>query len=214
MAAEKVLILDDDVDVRATLSGILKARGYEPIVAATPEEALEGLARRPGVALIDVQLQESSGLDVMREIKTRAPDVECIVLTGHTTRATIIEAINLGAYGYLEKPYGMDQLRLMVRRALEKRAARRALVEQERYFRSLLHNIHEDILVIDADYHIVDVNHERLITTGQRRDEVIGRRCYEVLHQHDAPCDQHGQPCHLQQVFATGEPRNYSHRRA
>ncbi|MGC9398773.1 MAG: PAS domain-containing sensor histidine kinase, partial [Anaerolineae bacterium] len=90
--------------------------------------------------------------------------------------------------------------------------ARRALVEQERYFRSLLHNIHEDILVIDADYHIVDVNHERLITTGQRRDEVIGRRCYEVLHQHDAPCDQHGQPCHLQQVFATGEPRNYSHR--
>ena len=82
---------------------------------------------------------------------------------------------------------------------------------RERYYRSLLHALHEDIVVIDRDYRITDVNNEYLATVGLARDEVIGRFCYELSHRFDAPCDQHGEECRLRDVFETGEACNCHH---
>ncbi|MFP3869997.1 MAG: response regulator [Syntrophobacteria bacterium] len=83
--------------------------------------------------------------------------------------------------------------------------------EKERYFRSLLHTMHEDILVVDRDYVITDVNNTFVQTVKKTHEEVIGRHCYEVTHGYAEPCDRHGEPCGLREVFETGKPGNVQH---
>jgi len=211
MSAERILIVDDDRYVRKSLTDVLKRKGYHPIPAKTTTAVLSNLAEETAVALIDIRLEEGSGLDLMRKIKKRSPDTECIVLTGYASQTSAIQAINLGAYSYIEKPYDMEHLLLTIQRALEKRAARRATIEQERYFRSLLENIQEDILVIDQDYRIVDVNRPQLLTTGHSRDEIVGKRCFEALHRSNSPCTNQSEHCQLLTVFDTGETKSFHH---
>jgi len=93
----------------------------------------------------------------------------------------------------------------------ERKHAEERLKSREQYYRSLLMNMHEDILVIDQDYRITDVNNNLLVTTGYKREEIIGRHCYEVSHGVNSPCDQHGEECLLREVFATGKARNCHH---
>jgi two-component system cell cycle sensor histidine kinase/response regulator CckA len=117
----KILIVDDDPNLRKTLANIFNAKGYLPLDVATGREALETVeGEMPPVALIDIRLEDISGLDVMKGIKKFSPDTECILITGHASQATAIEAIHLGAYSYILKPYDIDQLLLTVQRAIEK----------------------------------------------------------------------------------------------
>ena len=119
-----ILIVDDDPKLRKTLSDILRARGYAPRGAATGEAALDRIQEeRPAVVLIDLQLEDMSGLQVMGQIKERSPGTECVVLTGYASQASAIEAVNLGAYGYVQKPYDVEQLLVTIHRAIEKREA-------------------------------------------------------------------------------------------
>lgn len=87
----------------------------------------------------------------------------------------------------------------------------KALTDSERYYRALIDGIREDILVIDSEYRIRDVNHNLLTTTGQRRQDLIGRSCHEVLHGNSKPCVKSGKACGLRKVFETGEPWKYRH---
>lgn len=95
---------------------------------------------------------------------------------------------------------------------LERKQLEAALREKEHYYRSLLANLHEDILVIDRDHRITDVNNSFLVATGRKREETIGRRCFEVSHGYGEPCDRHGVECKLREVLETGSPRNYVHK--
>jgi len=85
------------------------------------------------------------------------------------------------------------------------------LEAKERYFRSLLYNMHEDIIVIDPDFVVTDVNNTTLITLGCSRQEAIGRYCYELLRYAEEPCDPSGGQCPLHKVFSTGRPYNCRH---
>lgn len=93
----------------------------------------------------------------------------------------------------------------------ERKRAEEALRESEHYFRSLLFNMHEDILVIDRDYRITDVNNTLLVTAGLKYEEVIGRHCYEISHGYNEPCERKGEDCMLREVFETGKPGNCRH---
>jgi len=127
-AKSVIFIIDDDSKLRVTLSDILKAKGYMPITFETGKSALEAAQNDPPVvALIDLKLKVMSGLEVMKKIKERSPFTECIILTGHASKASAIEAVNLGAYSYLEKPYDVEQLLVSILRAIEKRKAEQAL---------------------------------------------------------------------------------------
>ncbi len=208
----RILIVETDPKLRKTLSETLAAKDYTPTITATGKEALDSVKEeKPAVVLIDLRLEDMSGLDVMRGIKECSPDTECILITDHASQASAIEAINLGAYNYILKPCNMDQLLLTITRAIEKKKAVEALEEQERYFRSLFYSMHEDIIVIDPDYRIVDINNTALVTTGFRREEAIGKHCFEVSHGYNVPCDEAGEECILKKVLETGEAANCYH---
>ena len=95
--------------------------------------------------------------------------------------------------------------------ALSRKRAEEAVRSSEQYFRSLLHSMHEDIIVIDRDLRVTDINRASLSTTGHTRDEVIGRHCYEVSHGYHKPCREYGEQCPIGDVFETGRPRNCRH---
>ena len=212
MNTKTILIVDDDPKIRKTLSDILRAKGYAPTTAATGKKALDMVKKGiPYVALIDLRLEDMSGLGLMKVIKERSPATECIVITGYASQESAIEAINLGAFSYVQKPYDMEQLLVTIQRAVEKREIEETLQENERYFRSLLHSMHEDILVIDSNYRITDANNMFLTTKGGKREDVIGRHCFEISHDHNEPCDKKGEECMLREVFETAEPRFCQH---
>ena len=128
MNTERILIVDDDANLRKILSDILRVRGYAPVAAATGQAALERVEdETPAVALLDLRLEDMSGLEVMGEIKKRSPGTECIVITGHASQASAVEAVNLGAYSYVQKPYDTGQLLVTIRRAIEKQEAKKRL---------------------------------------------------------------------------------------
>ncbi len=106
----------------------------------------------------------------------------------------------------------LGQLAAAFNQMVERRSqAEVALQKSEYYFRSLLQNMHEDILVIDKDYKITDINDIALITSGRKREDTIGSHCYEVSHGLNEPCSRNGKECILDKVFETGEPDSSIH---
>ena len=120
-AKKKILVVDDDANLRKTLADILKLKGYEAVVASTGTEAFSALERESfSLALIDLMLPDMSGLDVMARIKVVSPLTEAIILTGHASMDTAIEATKQGAYSYLLKPYQMDELLRQIAHGVER----------------------------------------------------------------------------------------------
>ncbi|MBL7119586.1 MAG: PAS domain S-box protein [Dehalococcoidia bacterium] len=147
-----ILIVDDDPKVRKTLSDILNAKGYAPTTAGQGKTALDMVKEQaPDVILIDLKLEDMPGLEVMAKIRKHSPGTECIVLTGYATQASAIEAVNLGAYGYVQKPCDMDQLLAMIHRAIEKREAEEALRQSEHNYKVLFESTLDGTFVVDAE---------------------------------------------------------------
>jgi two-component system cell cycle response regulator len=128
-AKTKILVVDDDPNLRKTLSDILKIKGYDTAVAATGAEAVAAAGQGTfSLALIDLMLPDMPGLEVMARIKAISPLTEAIILTGHASMDTAIEATRQGAYSYLLKPYQMDELLRNIRHGVERQQAQEEII--------------------------------------------------------------------------------------
>jgi len=116
----KVLIIDDEKSIRDIFSLLLEDQGY---LVETAEQGKEGIAVSekwdPEVILLDMNLPDLSGLEVLAEIKKRRPKTEIIIMTAYGTIKNAVEATKLGAYAYLEKPVDNEELLLILSRLLE-----------------------------------------------------------------------------------------------
>jgi len=177
-----ILIIDDDPNIRKPLSAILKVTGYAPIAVGTGQEALDRIKeKRPAVALIDLKLENISGLKLMKQIQARCPDTECIVLTGHASQASAIEAINLGAYGYVQKPYDVEQLLLLILRAIEKQKVGQTLRESEERFRDIAFNVADWIWEVDQDGVYTYCSEKVEYILGYTAEEIIGKTPFDLM---------------------------------
>jgi PAS domain S-box-containing protein len=183
----QILLVDDDSNLLATMQDILKAKGFEPILARTGALALvQSGAADIDVALIDLYLEDMPGLELLGRLKTLTPGIECILLTGHASQGSAIEAINAGAFAYFQKPCDIDQLVLSIQRAGEKRAAGQALRANEERFRSLIENSSDIICHLNTDgtLRYISPSVERVLgyTTA---DIVIGTGLLDYIHPDD-----------------------------
>ncbi len=121
-----VLVVEDDPAFGSVLEEELRSRGHEVTRAASLAEARERL-RKGGldVAILDLQLPDGSGLEVLRELSAESLPVEALVLTGNAEVPTAIEAMRLGAYDYLSKPPRIEELHVLLAKAAEKARLRR-----------------------------------------------------------------------------------------
>lgn len=139
MNKERILIVDDDPAIRDACFQVLTRSGYEADLAATPKEALDLVSHFEFDAiLLDLKIPGMNGLELLRQIKESYPQVEVVIITAYGTVQNAVEAMKLGAGDFLQKPFGPEELRLAVRKALERRRLtmenlylRRALAEKE-----------------------------------------------------------------------------------
>ncbi|MDD3816089.1 MAG: diguanylate cyclase [Desulfocapsaceae bacterium] len=127
--SEKILVVDDDMNLRKTLSDILRVKGYETAIAGTGAEAITATKQGDiSLALIDLMLPDMSGLEVMKHIKEISPLTEAIILTGHASMDTAIKATGQGAFSYLLKPYNMDDLLRIIGHGVERQQAKEEIL--------------------------------------------------------------------------------------
>jgi two-component system nitrogen regulation response regulator NtrX len=181
-----ILIVDDEADIRAAISGILGDEGYETRVAHDSDTALAALAeRRPSLMVLDVWLQGSrlDGIELLDEVKQRDPTLPVVVISGHGNIETAVAAIKRGAYDFLEKPFRAEQLLLVVQRATEtERLKREYEALKERIgFETELTGSSPQINAVRATLKRVAATGSRVLITGAAGSgkEVAGR----LLHQ-------------------------------
>src|SRR6267143_5016313 len=122
MAAEnrRILIVDDERPILLTLKALLSRHNYKVDTAATAAAGLKVLREKsPSLVLLDLQLPDAEGLEMLDQIKTEHPDLQVIILTAHNTLNNAIESIKRGAYHFISKPYAPEELLSLVEKALE-----------------------------------------------------------------------------------------------
>jgi len=117
----KILVVDDEPDIRSLLGECLVVAGFETVEAGDGDEAIAAVqAERPSVILLDVNMPRQGGMEVLPELKRIAPDVPVIMCTARMDVPTAVRAMQLGAYDYLTKPFDPELLVLTVKRACER----------------------------------------------------------------------------------------------
>jgi DNA-binding NtrC family response regulator len=123
---EKILIVDDEAFIRENLERIIAEDGYRPISTNSPDDAIQIVAEEEiSLVLLDLNLGSSSGLDVLRAMREVDPEILVIIITGYGTVESAVEALKIGAYDYIKKPFKADAIHLIVKLALETQSLRR-----------------------------------------------------------------------------------------
>ena len=120
--ADDILIVDDESDIRSLLSMTLKDEGYSTFLASNANEARSILLTQPlKLAVLDIWMRDSDmdGIELLEWVKSIYPELPVLMISGHGTIETAVQAIRLGAYDFLEKPFKETRLLLMVERALD-----------------------------------------------------------------------------------------------
>jgi DNA-binding NtrC family response regulator len=122
--AIRVLVVDDEEDMRDLVQSFLSAEGYAVDVAEDGGQALALMERTPfDVVLSDVRMPRMGGLELLASVRSRHPETEVVLITGYANTDTAAEAVRLGAFGCLMKPFELDDLLATVRQATAPAAA-------------------------------------------------------------------------------------------
>jgi DNA-binding NtrC family response regulator len=126
MSQARILIVDDELIARENLEHVLRREDYEVVSVDSGVKALELLEKEEfDLVMTDLRMKLVDGMQVLERTKELHPDTEVIMITGYATVSSAVEAMQRGAYHYVAKPYKIDEVRIIVRQALEKRALKK-----------------------------------------------------------------------------------------
>jgi two-component system nitrogen regulation response regulator NtrX len=117
-----ILIVDDERDIRELISDILKDEGFSTRLAGTSDECMAELDKElPGLMILDIWLKDSAmdGIDILKHVKRDTPEIPVVIISGHGNIEIAVAAIKQGAYDFIEKPFNIDQLMVVISRAME-----------------------------------------------------------------------------------------------
>jgi len=135
MEIGKVLVVDDEPVVCQSCKRILERAGYKVETVLSGKEAINRAKKEIyDVAIVDLKMPEMDGMEILQRLREEHPEIIVIMITGYSTVETAVEAMKLGAFDYVPKPFTPDELEIIVRNALE----RKKLLWENRYLRSEL----------------------------------------------------------------------------
>ncbi len=170
--AERVLVVDDDLSLCQRLGEILTANGYLPVICTHPRDALIFSKQETFVlAFIDLNLPEISGLELAATLKQDDPLREIVFITGHGTFDNAVQAIKIGAYDYLSKPFRSHDLNLCLKRFQERRALKEKVNKAEQKYFHLVQDLPLLVYAIRRDYHLEFVNQTCTTMLGYTPEE-------------------------------------------
>ena len=140
----KILIVDDEARILLLLQSLLKANGYDVVTAKDGNSALDAVKSDTfDLVITDLRMSPMDGMELFKEIKTLQPDLPVILLTAYASVETAIEALKNGAFDYLSKPFKVDEMLDIVKRAIEssKNAAAAAVADPNAPLRYQFENL-------------------------------------------------------------------------
>jgi len=203
-----ILIVDDDDGIRRSLTLILGRKGYEIEAASTGQEAIQKAQGRTfNAALLDIKLPDMGGVELLERLREIRPDMVAIMVTGHASLETAVQALNQGASAYITKPLNMDQVLSTMNECLEKQhlamenrrllkvaqqelTQRKRVEEELRETNAFLRNILDSsssvsIISTDLEHNILYWNSGAEEMFGYKAEEVVGCCKIDVLYPDD-----------------------------
>jgi len=185
----RILVVDDEHSIRYTFALFLDEAGYQATAVAGPDEALQALAGETvDLAFVDILLENTSGIDLMKQIKERSPATEVVIITGAPSVDTASEALRLGAFDYLVKPVGQEALLEAADIALRHKAVHDAVEGYRLNLEAIFRSIEDGIVTIDERQEVVEVNRAAERLCGMQRGEVLGKPLTEDMLECSAGC--------------------------
>ncbi len=140
-----ILLVDDEPELSQALARLLGRHGYQTLTAGNGEEALDVLRREPvALVLSDLMMPRMNGVELLKAAKVVSPATEVVIVTGHGTIETAVEAMKMGAYDFIEKPFTASTTLKVVRKALEKQS----LIAENQQLRKLLNEGGEREMIV------------------------------------------------------------------
>jgi nitrogen regulation protein NR(I) len=189
---KRVLIADDEINIRRVLEAILRRDGYDVVTAANGLEALAGMSRGVHTVITDLKMPGLDGMGLLRKLSSEYPDVPVVMITAHGSVENAVEAVKLGAFDYIEKPFDQEQIRQVVDKALRTHSfARRDARTDEPAGRGRFRLVGESpaIRQVYAVIEKVADTPSTVLITGESGTgkELIARALHEYSSRHDGP---------------------------
>jgi len=191
-----ILVVDDEKIIRDGCVKILGKEGWAVRTAVSGEEGL-GLVENEtfDLLLLDLKMPGLSGMDVLQQVRSLHPDLLVLVITGYATVESAVEAMKAGAYDFIPKPFTPDQLRIVVHRALEKRALQREaellrkerekglreIADEKSKLKTIIHSMADGVLVTDHEVHVVLHNPAAVKILRMKTSPVFGQPLQDCL---------------------------------
>mgnify|MGYP001577916513 CR=1 FL=1 len=181
----KALVADDEPDMRWLLTGVLRDQGFQVVAAEDGQAALEQITREPpDVVLLDLRMPGLGGIQVLEQARAVAPHMLVVIVTAYGDLPSAVQALRLGAYDFLTKPFDNDEIVFTVRRALEKRDLEAASLRAAKVAtlleaaRALSHEINNPLAAIVG--HAEMLERELREAKAVERVKVILERCERI----------------------------------
>jgi two-component system response regulator PilR (NtrC family) len=195
MPDARILVVDDEKSMREFLAIMLRKEGYEVLVADGGDAALDALRRDPvDLVVTDVRMPKTDGMAVLRATKDLSPNTAVLVITAFASTETAVEAMKLGAYDYITKPFKLDELKLIVANAIERKRLRdeniylKRQLETHRRFEKIIGKSPKLTQVLETVRKIAD-SHSTVMITGESGTgkELVARAIHLQSGRRDRP---------------------------
>ena len=186
----KILVIDDERSIRNSMKDILQYEGHEVVLA---ENGMEGLvsvkSEKPDIVFCDIKMPKMEGIEVLERIKEFSADTPVIMISGHGTIDTAIEAIRKGAYDFIEKPLDLNRILITIKNATDKHL----LIHETKTLKNKVSTKYDMIGNSEALNHIramidkVAVSDARILVTGPNGSgkELVAHQLHELSHRKD-----------------------------
>ncbi len=190
--SKRVLIVDDEESIRSSLERLLSFEKFKTFSAADGRAALDlAASERVDIVLLDIKMPGMDGLEVLGSLRERHPSLPVIIISGHGTIGTAVEATKLGAFDFLEKPIDMERLLLTIRNGLAQAdlARRNVQLEQRVGLKTEIIGVHREMLAIMETVSRVAPTNARVLITGENGTgkELVARKLHELSKRVDEP---------------------------
>ncbi len=186
----KIMIVDDDLSIGDMISDFLHHEGHASVICTRPQQALDIIKKEPfHLAFIDINMPEMDGLELTANLKKENPLLEVVFITGFGTFDNAIQAIKVGAYDYLRKPFGISELNLCIKRFQERMLLKeRVKIAEQRYY-NLVQNIPCIVFVVRDNFELDFINRACEPILGFTIEEASKEAGWllERIHQEDRP---------------------------